>query len=87
MKNAFKLFDFMGTPVYLKYWFFVFLLAGPAIFFALLISVLIHELAHTHVATKRGYPVHQTRFFLVPLLHQYRYLRLLLYPYVRVYPE
>lgn len=57
MKNAFKLFDFMGTPVYLKYWFFIFLLAGPAIFFALLISVLIHELAHTHVATKRGYKV------------------------------
>ncbi len=57
MKNAFKLFDFMGTPVYLKYWFFVFLLAGPAIFFALLISVLIHELAHTHMATKRGYKV------------------------------
>ena len=57
MKNAFKLFDFMGTPVYLKYWFFVFLLAGPAIFFALLISVLTHELAHTHMATKRGYKV------------------------------
>jgi stage IV sporulation protein FB len=57
MKNAFKLFDFMGTPVYLKYWFFIFLLAGPATFIAIFISVLVHELAHAHVATKRGYKV------------------------------
>ena len=57
MKNAFKLFDFMGIPVYLKYWFFIFLLAGPATFIAIFISVLVHELAHAHVATKRGYKV------------------------------
>ena len=52
MKNAFKLFDFMGTPVYLKYWFFLFLLFGINTFVTFFIAVLVHELAHTFVAKK-----------------------------------
>lgn len=61
MKNAFKLFDFMGTPVYLKYWFFILL---PLLllqndlstsidwFLSIFVAVLVHELAHTLVAKK-----------------------------------
>jgi Zn-dependent protease len=57
MKNAFKLFDFMGTPVYLKYWFFLFLLFGINTFVTFFIAVLVHELAHTYVAKKFNLPV------------------------------
>ena len=57
MKNSFKLFDFMGTPVYLKYWFFILLLFGVNTFVTLFIGVLIHELAHTFVAKKYKIPV------------------------------
>jgi len=57
MKNAFKLFDFMGTPVYLKYWFFLFLLFGINTFVTFFIAVLVHELAHTYVARKFNLPV------------------------------
>jgi len=57
MKNAFKLFDFMGTPVYLKYWFFLFLLFGINTFVTFFIAVLVHELAHTFVAKKFNLPV------------------------------
>jgi Zn-dependent protease len=57
MKNAFKLFDFMGTPVYLKYWFFIFLLFGINTFVTFFIAVLVHELAHTYVAKKFNLPV------------------------------
>lgn len=67
MKNAFKLFDFMGTPVYLKYWFFILLplfmlqsggfteqgfLTGLDWFLSIFVTVLVHELAHTAVAKK-----------------------------------
>lgn len=54
MNNAFKLFDFKGTPVYLKYWFFMLLLAGPIFFVSILIAVLIHELAHAYVGKLLG---------------------------------
>jgi len=57
MKNSFKLFDFMGTPVYLKYWFFLFLLFGINTFVTFFIAVLVHELAHTFVAKKFNLPV------------------------------
>jgi Zn-dependent protease len=57
MKNSFKLFDFMGTPVYLKYWFFLFLLFGINEFIIFFISILIHELAHTYTAIKLKRPV------------------------------
>jgi stage IV sporulation protein FB len=72
MKNAFKLFDFMGTPVYLKYWFFILLplfmlqsggfteqgfLTGLDWFLSIFAAVLLHELAHTAVAKKLNHPV------------------------------
>ena len=57
MKNSFKLFDFMGTPVYLRYWFFLFLLFGVNTFVTFFIAVLVHELAHTYVARKFNLPV------------------------------
>lgn len=60
MKNKFKLFDFMGTPVYLKYWFFILLLFvnfDISLFISVFIAVLIHELAHTYVARKLNYYV------------------------------
>ena len=66
MKNTFKLFDFMGTPVYLKYWFFIllplFMLQSDFntalnYFLSIFGAVLIHELAHTAVAKKLKHPV------------------------------
>lgn len=60
MKNSFKLFDFHGTPVYLKYWFLILLLfLSVKVVFVAFISVLIHEMAHAWVAKKLGYPVHR----------------------------
>jgi Zn-dependent protease len=47
----------MGTPVYLKYWFFLFLLFGINTFVTFFIAVLVHELAHTYVARKFNLPV------------------------------
>lgn len=57
MNNAFKLFDFMGIPVYLKYWFFLLLLGGPIFFLAILSAILLHELGHAYVAKKLGHSV------------------------------
>lgn len=57
MKNSFKLFDFKGTPVYLKYWFFILLLLGVNTFVTLFIAVLIHELAHAYMAKRLNHPV------------------------------
>ena len=54
MKNSFKLFYFFGTPVYLKYWFFILLILGPISFISILLAVLIHELAHAYIAKKVG---------------------------------
>ena len=61
MKNTFKLFDFMGTPVYLKYWFFILFAllfmqydfnTSLNYFVSIFVAVLVHELAHTVVAKK-----------------------------------
>lgn len=61
MKNTFKLFDFMGTPVYLKYWFFILFAllfmqydfnTSLNYFVSIFVAVLVHELAHTAVAKK-----------------------------------
>ena len=57
MKKAIKLFDFEGTPVYLKYWFFILLLLGIDKFISIFIAVLVHELAHTYVAKKLNHYV------------------------------
>lgn len=72
MKNTFKLFDFMGTPVYLKYWFFILLplfmlqnggfteqgfSIGLNYFVSIFVAVLVHELAHTAVAKKLNHYV------------------------------
>ena len=54
MKNSFKLFYFFGTPVYLKYLFFILLILGPISFISILLAVLIHELAHAYIAKKVG---------------------------------
>ena len=57
MKNAIKLFDFEGTPVYLKYCFFILLLLRLDKFISIFIAVLVHELAHTYVAKKLNHYV------------------------------
>lgn len=72
MKNALKLFDFMGTPVYIKYWFFFLLplvivqsggftqdgiTTGLQWFISIFVAVLLHELAHTAVARKLDHNV------------------------------
>lgn len=67
MKNAWKLFEYKGAPVYLKYWFLIlFLLTTPAIVFNIFISVLIHELAHSWMADKLGY---KTDHIFIDVLH------------------
>lgn len=58
MNYAFKLFDFKGSPIYLKYWFFILLLIVPVnMFINILIGVLLHEIAHIYVAKKLNYRV------------------------------
>ncbi len=58
MKFAVKLFDFKGSPVYLKYWFFILLLLIPVgSFVSVFIAVLLHEMAHMYVAKKLNYKV------------------------------
>ena len=66
MKNSFKLFDFMGTPVYLKYWVFALFAilfmqydfnTSLDWFLSIFAAVLIHELAHTAVAKKLNHYV------------------------------
>lgn len=58
MKNALKLFDFSGTPVYLKYWFLIlFIFLSFKTIIVAFISVLIHEMAHAWVAKRLGYNV------------------------------
>lgn len=66
MKNSIKIFSYKGTPVYLKYW-IVLLPLFFSIFesLAIVISVLVHELAHTHKAHKLGY---KTEYVFVNLL-------------------
>ena len=60
MKNSFKLFEMDGTPVYLKYWFFLlFLFLSLKMMFVIFVSVLVHEIAHAWVAKKLGYRVNK----------------------------
>lgn len=82
MENAFKLFDFMGTPVYLKYWFFAILLFvgfDINLFIAIFVAVMVHELSHTYVARKLNYfvsSVHLDLFYgaaQVDTAYQYRH--------------
>lgn len=56
MKNGFKLFDFNGVPVYLKYWFFLlFFFFSVKIVLSLFLAVLIHEISHSVMAKYLGY--------------------------------
>jgi stage IV sporulation protein FB len=82
MENAFKLFDFMGTPVYLKYWFFAILLFigfDISLFIAIFVAVMVHELSHTFIARKFNYfvsAVHLDLFYgaaQVDTAYQYRH--------------
>lgn len=58
MKQSFKLFNFVGSPVELSYWFFLlFLLLPIPTVIALFISILVHELAHAYVADRLGWHV------------------------------
>lgn len=55
MKHSIKLFDFMKTPVYLSYWFFllIFLLNfNVNLIASVFVAVLVHEMAHTYAALK-----------------------------------
>jgi len=54
------MFDFQGTPVYLKLWFLLlFAWLSPSTVVALFISVLAHEIAHAYFANRFGYRVRQ----------------------------
>jgi len=56
MKNAWKLFEYKETPVYLKYWFFAILLFVPVSWvISIFVGILIHEISHVRTASKLGY--------------------------------
>ena len=56
MKNAWKLFEYKDTPIYLKYWFFAILLFVPVSWvISIFVGILIHEIAHVKRADKLGY--------------------------------
>jgi stage IV sporulation protein FB len=58
MKQSFKLFNFVGSPVELSYWFFLLFLILPVpTVIAVFISILIHELSHAYVADILGWMV------------------------------
>jgi len=58
MKQSFKLFNFVGSPVELSYWFFLLFLILPVpTVIAVFISILIHELSHAYVADRLGWMV------------------------------
>ena len=60
MKLELKMFNFQGTPVYLKLWFLLlFAWVSPSIVVAIFLSVLVHELAHAFIANSLGYNVRQ----------------------------
>lgn len=67
MQNAWKLFEYKGVPIYLKYWFL-----GLLFFFSIswtisiFIGVLVHELAHAVKAKKLGY---KTDYIFIDLFH------------------
>lgn len=59
MKTSFKLFNFVGAPVELSIWFFlIFFMAPISWSIAIFFSVLLHELAHSWIAHKRGWRVY-----------------------------
>lgn len=58
MKLEIKMFEFKGSPVYLKLWFLLmFVWASPGMVAVIFLSILAHELAHTFVANRLGYRV------------------------------
>lgn len=59
MKTSFKIFNFVGAPVEITFWFFLlfFLLPSISMVVSVFIAVLIHEMAHAWVANKRGWRV------------------------------
>jgi len=58
MKTSFKLFNFVGAPVEISLWFFLIFLMAPISWgIAILISVLIHEMAHAYVSNLLGWRV------------------------------
>jgi len=60
MKLELKMFNFQGSPVYLKLWFLIiFAWFSPSMVIAIFLSVLTHELAHALVANRLGYRVHK----------------------------
>jgi stage IV sporulation protein FB len=67
MKNAWKLFNYGESPVYLKYWFLVLLLFVPTtLVLILFVSILIHEIAHARTAKKLGY---KTDYIFIDIFH------------------
>lgn len=58
MKLELKMFDFKGSPVYLKLWFLLmFAWVSPSMVAVIFLSILAHELAHAFVANRLGYRV------------------------------
>jgi stage IV sporulation protein FB len=58
MKQSFKLFNFVGSPVELSYWFFLLFLFLPFSWVVcVFISILIHEMAHAYIADSLGWSV------------------------------
>ena len=56
MKNSWKLFEYKGTPVYLKYWFLaLFLFLNPTWVVGIFSAIVVHELGHVWMANKLGY--------------------------------
>lgn len=67
MKNAWKLFDYGETPIYLKYWFLgLFLFIPVSWVLMIFISILIHEMSHARTAKKLGY---KTDYIFIDILH------------------
>jgi len=59
MPLSFKLFNFQGSPVYLKLWFFLLLIfLSPLQVFIIFLSILTHEIAHALMANLKGYKVY-----------------------------
>ncbi len=57
-QSGIKLFDFQGSPVILKWWFFIlFAFLSPILVVIIFMSVLLHEMGHAYVANKLGYRV------------------------------
>lgn len=58
MKQSFKIFNFVGSPVTLSIWFFLLFLFLPVTWvICIFISILIHEMAHAYVADRLGWVV------------------------------